>query len=111
MGHADEVAGDNDPVRGECQRDRSAGDQGDQLFSRALPGSARHWIKHGDVGLEPVTFTEPSAAAWAASAPLANTMAATDPSTISRLKGLLTLFFLLAIPRDLRYPAFMQPAV
>jgi len=27
------------------------------------------------------------------------------------LKGLLTLFFLLAIPRDLRYPAFMQPAV
>jgi hypothetical protein len=74
------------------------------LASTATAGSFCLFCENGDFGLVLVTFTEPSAAAWAASAPLANTMAATDPSTISRLKGLLTLFFLLAIPRDLRYP-------
>ena len=51
LGHADEVAGDNDPVWGKCQRDRSAGDQGDQLLPRAFSWLARHWIKHGDVGV------------------------------------------------------------
>ena len=49
LGHADEAAGDNNPVRGKCQRDRSAGDQGDQLLPRSFPRLARHWIKHGDV--------------------------------------------------------------
>jgi hypothetical protein len=51
LGHADEVAGDNDPVRGKWKRDWSARDQGDQLFPRACPWLARHWIKHGDVGV------------------------------------------------------------
>ena len=51
FGHADEVAGHNDPVRGKCQRDRSASDQGDQLLPRAFPRLARHWIEHGDIGV------------------------------------------------------------
>jgi hypothetical protein len=45
------VASDNDPVRSECQRDRSTGDQGDQLLPRAFPRLARNWIKHGYVGV------------------------------------------------------------
>jgi hypothetical protein len=69
------------------------------------------FCENGDLGLELVTFTEPSAAARAASGPLAITTAAADPSTISTLKGFLTKLSFSAIPRDQRYPARMQPAV
>src|SRR5215831_5625787 len=57
--------------------------------STATAGSFCLFCENGNVGLALVTFTEPSAAAWAASGPLTITRAAADPSTSSTFKGFL----------------------
>src|SRR5262249_26203515 len=70
------------------------------LASTATVGSFCLFCENGDLGLALVTFTDPSAAAWAASKPPAITKAAADPSTISTLKGLFTTLSFPAISQD-----------
>src|SRR5262249_4778601 len=59
------------------------------LTSTATVGSFCLFCENGDVGLVLVTFTEPSAAACAASGPLTIPRAAADPSTSSIFTGFL----------------------
>jgi hypothetical protein len=54
-----------------------------------MVGSFCLFCENGNIGLALVTFTEPSAVAWAASGPPAITKAAADPSTSSTFKGFL----------------------